>query len=49
MLMGIFEYLWVLWVSMGFYGFLDVYGYLWVLYLNIKNIAYFLIQDLQKI
>ena len=40
-----------LWVSMEVYGFPGVYGYLWVarvsmgmgIYLNIENIAYFLI------
>ena len=30
MFMGIYEYQWVSWVSMGVYGFLDIYGYLWV-------------------
>ena len=45
---------------MEVYGFTGVYGYLWVvqwvggsmgmgIYLNIKNIAYFLIQEPQKI
>ena len=34
------------WVSMGTYGWHEC---LWVLYLNIKNIAYFLIQEFQKI
>ena len=42
---------------MEVYGFPGVYGYLWVarvsmgmgIYLNIKNIAYFLIQEPQKI
>ena len=46
-----------LWVVIGFFGFLDVYAYLWVarvamgmgIYLNVKNIAYFLIQEPQKI
>ena len=60
-LMGIYEFLWVSWVFMGVYGYLSVlmgfwvatgaYGFLGlcVLYLNIKNIAYFLIQEPQKI
>ena len=34
------------WVSMGTYRWDEC---LWVLYLNIKNIAYFLIQEPQKI
>ena len=34
------------WVSMGIYGWHEC---LWVLYLNIKNIAYFLIQEPKKI
>ena len=50
-----------LWVSICVCGFLGVYGCLWVsgsmgiygclcvLYLNMKNIAYFLIQETQKI
>ena len=43
-------------IPMGIYGFLGVYGHLWVswvsmgiiLMVNIKNIAYFLIQDPRK-
>ena len=34
------------WVSMGTYGW---HEYLCILYLNIKNIAYFFIQESQKI
>ena len=48
---GCFGGLWVL-GFIGLRGFMDTYGcheYLWVLYLNIKNIAHFLIQEPQKI
>ena len=41
-----------LWEFMGFWVSMGTYGWhqcLWVLYLNIKNIAYFLIQEFQKI
>ena len=44
--MGVYEGLWDsgnLWVLIGWHECL------WVLYLNIKNIAYFLIQEFQKI
>ena len=46
MFMGIYECTWMSWVSMGIYGWHEC---LWVLYLNIKNIAYFLIQEPKKI
>ena len=45
----VFRWIWsFLWVFMGIYGCLWVSGCLWVLYLNIKNIAYFFIQEPQK-
>ena len=48
--LGVYGYLWV---SIGTYRCLWVSGWLWVLmgfwvYLDIKNIAYFLIQEPQK-
>ena len=46
--MGVYGYVCVFmgcWVSMGIYG---CHRCLWVLYLNIKNAAYFLIQEPQK-
>ena len=53
--MGVYGYFWVfgcLWEFMDFWVSMSTYGWhecLWVLYLNIKNIAYFLIQEPQKI
>ena len=47
------EVYWYLWISMVAYGylwvFMGIYGCLWVIYLKIENIAYFLIQEPQKI
>ena len=61
MVMGIYECLWVSWISMGIYGLLGIdrylwvsmgiygcHGCIWVLYLNIKNFAYFFIQEPKK-
>ena len=55
--LGVYGYSWVsgglrVLGFLGFRGFMGTYGcheYLWVLYLNIKNIAHFLIQEPQKI
>ena len=46
---GCHEYFWGVMEILGVYAYLWVAQSPWVLYLNIKNIAYFLIQESQKI